>query len=158
MQDILNVIFHHFPSDLHLLSCRCNFRPDQCLSLDDSCPELDSNVDTPPLMLHGNRAACQDGWPFGSLPAYLHKTAWWFSFNLAYIPYAVRISPLQCGGVGLFRRTYGFFRDLDVRLEGGSLETVRGKFRKTILGPGLEGDLCWPDVAEAAAETFSKAR
>ncbi len=76
LQDILNVIFHHFPSDLHLLSCRCNFRPDQCLSLNDSCPDLDSNVDAPPLMLHGNRAACQDGWPFGSLPAYLYKTAW----------------------------------------------------------------------------------
>ncbi len=69
----------------------------------------------------------------------------------------MRISPLQCGGVGLFRRTYGFFRDLDVG-KGESLESVRGEFRKAILGPGLEGDLCWPDVAEAAAETFSKAR
>ncbi len=138
-QDLLNLIFHHFPHELSVLPCAANFRPDQCLSTRESCPE--ALLQSGPLLLHGNRGTCHDGWPFGSALRYLARTAWWYSFNLAYVPYSVKIRELVMGEQRLFKKTYTFFRDL--RLEDYvSREEIVVAFRKALTSYELSGDLC----------------
>ena len=50
-QDLINVYLHFYPSELLLLPCAANFRPDFCLSSKNIC-QTEYNKG---LILHGNR-------------------------------------------------------------------------------------------------------
>ena len=55
-QDLINVYLHFYPSELLLLPCAANFRPDFCLSSKNIC-QTEYNKG---LILHGNRGAFHD--------------------------------------------------------------------------------------------------
>ena len=146
------MIFHHFRSDLHLLPCTHNFRPDHCLSLPPSCPDVaspaaasTSNIS----ILHGSRSVCQPGWPFGSVRKYLSRTAWWYFINLNFVPYSVRIARTRTEEQGLFQRLYEAYRDLDPSNLPKNLPEYFGRRLE-----GLEDDMCG-EVVEAVKESLA---
>ena len=57
-QDLINVYLYFYPSDLLLLPCAANFRPDFCLSSNEnSICQIENGKG---LILHGNRGAFHD--------------------------------------------------------------------------------------------------
>ena len=60
-QDIINVYSYYYPTELEMLPCSANYRPDFCLSSQSNSCSIDSI-----LILHGNRAAFhKNSWQFG---------------------------------------------------------------------------------------------
>lgn len=82
-QDILNIYFHFFPEELHVLTCDWNFRPFQCRD-DSACedPEIAQGISA----LHGNALSFTSQGPeplFRTIFQTFHKTKLDGEFKLA---------------------------------------------------------------------------
>eukprot|EP00095_Tigriopus_kingsejongensis_P003221 maker-scaffold699_size109694-snap-gene-0.19 protein:Tk03221 transcript:maker-scaffold699_size109694-snap-gene-0.19-mRNA-1 annotation:"glycosyltransferase 8 domain-containing protein 4" len=94
-QDIINIYSHFFPETIHILPCTMNFRPDLCLQLDSSCPDVRAGSRV--AFLHGNRRAFLEKWQFGgSLPTYLLQVLKWYLINIDMIPYSIHVASTVC--------------------------------------------------------------
>lgn len=135
MQDLLNILFHYFPEELYILPCSSNFRPDFCLSLDTSCPDV---VNTESIsILHGNRQVCQSDHGSYFLD-YVPKMIEFFSKNIKNAIYAIRIRNLL-EEQRTFRTVYKTFRLHQMTSKDDLLNHFKEELEQT---EGMDKDLC----------------
>lgn len=90
-QDIINVYSYYYSTELVMLPCSANYRPDFCLSSQSNSCSIDSI-----LMLHGNRAAFHTNhWQFGesSIISWLFKVIRdnYFTKNIKFLDYGFAV-------------------------------------------------------------------
>ena len=140
-QDIVNIYSYYYPSELEMLPCSANYRPDFCLSGLFPC-SIDST-----LMLHGARAAFHENWQFGGsfLTSYLPKMMNWFLFkNLRLVDYAFAIRNVNFTKQNFFQIVYQTFNEFEVDIEN-NLQNLK-QVLKQKLDSVTSTDICYPII------------
>ena len=141
-QDIVNIYSYYYPSELEMLPCSANYRPDFCLSGLFPC-SIDSI-----LMLHGARAAFHENWQFGGsfLTSYLPKMMNWFLFkNLRLVDYAFAIRNVNFTKQKIFQIVYQTFNEFEVDIIENNLQNLK-QVLKQKLDIVTSADICYPII------------